>query len=343
MKSRFLTTILLAILLSASMFGQTSFKILFVNDNSVFPANTDTMLYAMSHTGYGYDYFDARDSLRSPSLTELTKYNLVIWYCSTDGVGNYFWSGNDSDNSDLTAYLETGGMLWVMGTDFLYDRYGSAPYHFAAGDFMYDYLGTKDYNVQSYGDDGGIGVPELDLVLNGFTTIPVIHWSFTTAWWVDGCTPVNDASSVYEMGPDSYSLYGYSSAIWYPSSGHLSLTFFFDPAIMDTYNHREILLEEIISHFKLFAGLPQLAPSETGFQVSPNPAGNYLSILKPAGMSKDLTLQVFNLKGNLILDKRIESSDKLVETDISTVPDGLYMIRITDNFTQSASKLLIHH
>jgi hypothetical protein len=124
-----------------SLHEQNSLNVLFVNDNSVFSYNTDTVVNTLNATGLTYDIFDARDSLRSPTIAEMENYDLLIWYCSTDGVGNFLWNGNDTDNTDLMAYLETGGYLWVMGNDFLYDRYDT-PHTFSEGDFLYDYLGT---------------------------------------------------------------------------------------------------------------------------------------------------------------------------------------------------------
>ena len=58
--------------------AQQNISILFVNDNAVFAPNTDTMLYALQHTGFAFDVFDAVAQGRSPEYDELKDYDLVL-------------------------------------------------------------------------------------------------------------------------------------------------------------------------------------------------------------------------------------------------------------------------
>jgi hypothetical protein len=341
MKSKILLALFFTLFISTSVMSKAQFKVLFVNDNSLFASNTDTVLYALNHTGYTIDVFNAVDSLRSPTATEMGQYNLVIWYCSTDGVGNYFWNGDDSDNAELSAYLETGGMLWVMGTDFLYDRY-SAPHTFIPGDFVYDYLGTLEYHAQSYGDDGGLGVEQLDLSSSGFTSIQTIHWTFPTAWWVDACSPLSSATSIYTMGPSGYVFDSYNSAIWYSSSGHTVLSFFFDPALIDTYANREILFEEIISHFQLFAGFENEMIIRGKTVLYPNPARDVVHVSVPTNMNDDqLDLKISDLSGRCILSKNIAISNNEFDLKISDIPTGIYILRISNTRVSVTCSLVI--
>lgn len=343
MKSKFYLTIVLAFFFVSTLIGQTDFRVLFVNDNSVFPPNTDTMLFALTHTGYEYSVFNARDSLRSPTFTELSAYDLVIWYCSSDGVGNYLWNGTDTDNSELAAYLETGGHAWIIGTDFMYDRYAQAPDTFVPGDFVYDYLGTWQYNVQAYADDGGQGVPELDLVAPGFTSLPVLQWSFPTAWYVDGCTPTPDAIPVYQMGPSNYMLAGYSSAIWYGAAGHTALTFFFDPAIMDSFSNRVILLEEILSNFRLYAGLNNEKPESSLLSIYPNPAKEFIQLAFPSAFSgHTLQIQIVDLSGRSVYTGEVIAEKPGTKMDIHSLENGMYILKLTDGTSEVAGRLLVN-
>lgn len=216
--------ILILWLLTFAGRAQQNINILFVNDNAVFAPNTDTMLYALQHTGFTFDVFDAVIQGRSSEYQELKDYDLVLWYTSTDGVGLYFWNGTDESNPHIIEYLNNGGKLVVMGNDFLYDRFVT-PTTFTPGDFVYDYLGTLVYYAQSYGDDGGQGVPQLDLVEpQSITTLNPVQWIYPTLWWVDACLPLPGAQPVYQMGPTSYALSDYYSSIYYHPGNFATLS-----------------------------------------------------------------------------------------------------------------------
>jgi len=334
-----LCTVLCGLLSSQILSGQT-FKSLFVNDNSVFAYNTDTVINALDATGYPYDIFSARDSLRSPSFDEMASYDLLIWYCSTDGVGNYLWNGNDSDNTGLMAYLENGGSLWLMGNDFLYDRY-SAPHSFAEGDFVYDYLGTSEYHAQSYGDDGGTGVPELILQEPSIASLSLIQWIFPTAWWVDACEPVPTAISIYTMGPDNYPLAGYSSAISFAANGHLAVSFYFDPALIDTYNHRVQLFTDLLNYFHLFSGTEERQNLNSELQVFPNPASKYCRILYPQNFHPETSkISIINSAGQELACPS-HYADGFIQLDTRQLYAGFYLLRIQSENRVLTGRLII--
>jgi hypothetical protein len=342
MKFKNLMLSIVILFVSSVLFGKTTFRVLFVNDNSVYAYNTDTVLTALSHTGYEYTVFNAVDSLRSPTLAEMSGYNLVMWDCSTDGVGRYLWSGNDTDNLDLIAYLESGGYLWVMGNDFMYDRY-TTPQTFAPGDFAYDYLGIGEYNAQSYADDGGIGVPELDLASPGYSSVQVIRWIFASAWWVDACIPADGSSSIYNMGPDGYALAGKSSAIQFASQGHLALSLFFDPAIIDTYENRLQLFKDILLHFQLFSSLPAYSGLKDKLNISPNPARDDIRLTLPENWSSaSAEIKIVDLAGRCILDQQQEVVGKEACLNIQSVPRGSYILNLSDNKNSIFNKLIIN-
>jgi len=326
---------LLAMLLSEHAFAQP--KSLFVNDNGLFSSNTDTVISALEAAGIEYDIFSTRDSLRSPTAAEMFSYPLVIWYCSTDGVGNYLWNANNTDNTDLLTYLENGGKLWLMGSDFLYDRYGSAPDVFVPGDFPYDVLGIAAYNAQSYGDDGGLGVAELEptnFPLVGID-LDTIHWVYPTAWWVDGCTPTPDAISIYEMGPETYPLQGLSSAVYrnYEQfSGDRELTLFFDPALMDTYQNRvNLFLWAYSSFFLLPPGFDELGKSEEKLIQNENPAFSKIQCKVPETMAGNIfSVGIYDLSGKLLLSRKHENCSNF-SLDVSLLKSGMYILCVSDN------------
>jgi hypothetical protein len=303
-------------------------SILFVNDNAINPDNTVIIQNALDQTMFGYEVFDAVSENRAPNFSEMAPYSLVIWYTGTDGVARFFWNANDTDNTDLMFYLAEGGSLWVMGNDFLFDRYGSS-YDFSAGEFVYDYLGIDNYFGQSYVDDGGLGVPQLDLVAGQtVSTLDPILWSFATLWYADACIPLANAQSIYNMGPDSYVLSGYSSAVLYNTPTHNTLSFFFDPALMDTDENRETLFTDVIDYFLLLNGTEnQEIPTQ--FSVYPNPVvqgeAAWLQINKNEFIGENI--RIYDASGRLMFSQEITNAKTTkINLPANDMLPGVYFI-----------------
>ncbi|MCC6460892.1 MAG: hypothetical protein IT260_10510, partial [Saprospiraceae bacterium] len=139
---------------ATASFGQLpGFRILFVDDSPDGFGNAEYLASALDSLSYDYVYLDVAGTGNLPDSTTYADFDMVIWHTSTNGVGNYLWNGDDTDNAALAAYLDGGGYFWLIGNDFLYDRYGATPYNFEETDFAYQYLGIASYDLQSYGDD----------------------------------------------------------------------------------------------------------------------------------------------------------------------------------------------
>jgi hypothetical protein len=125
-------------------FGMTSgSKILLVDDDNRFN-NENLVTDALDLTGLPYSVFDCGNSdgmaTDIPSLDTLQQYELVIWFAGDDGKLDALWNAADEDNQAIKDYLDIGEKnLWVIGSDWLYDRYSGAPDVFQAGDMVYDY------------------------------------------------------------------------------------------------------------------------------------------------------------------------------------------------------------
>lgn len=63
-----------------------------------------------------------------------------------------------------------------------------------------------------------------------------------------------------------------------------------------------------------------------GLAVYPNPAKDILYILLPEDSDKEL--KVYDLSGRLLLQKRMSGNGPLVKQDVSTLKEGLYILRI---------------
>ncbi len=305
--------------ISAASFAQV---VLFVNDNAVNADNTATMLSALDQTGYSYEVFDAEAEGRSPEFLELANYPLVIWYMSSDGVGNYFWNADDTDNENVKMYLQNGGALWVIGTDFLYDRY-TTPTLFEMGEFMYDYLGVAEYHAQSYADDGFLGVPQLDLMPDqNVTLLDPVRWVFETLWYVDAVVPANDAVSVYNLGPESYVFSNYSAAI-VTFNDNNTLSYFFDPALVDTDTHRIQMLQDGLDYFSIILNTEEL--DANSFKLYPNPVNDEVTMLLNNDFAEPI--QLYQLNGQLVGQFETLRGQDLIHLDLSAYSPGVYLLK----------------
>ena len=134
------------LLLSAG--GGKQANILLVDDDGGLPGGTyydieDIYMDALDANAFVYDYYvvDWTDPLSpGPDLATMQNYGCVIWF--TGETWGYY--GNDTftptDETNVAAYLDGGGNLFLSAQDYLYDVYPSAG-SFYSGQFPYDYLG----------------------------------------------------------------------------------------------------------------------------------------------------------------------------------------------------------
>ncbi len=183
---------------------ETSASLLFVDDDNKWN-NEYTITDPLDNLGFTYDVFDCGDiggiPDTLPTSATLSGHDLVIWFTGDDGALDNlaFWDVQDIDNSELKSFLDAGGKLWIVGRDWMYDRYGAADAgpedSFTAGDFCYDYLGIQSYDSQTYTSaDSTQGVAYLDLVEgNGFVGLDPLGW---------GNAGVRDGEPVIATDPD---------------------------------------------------------------------------------------------------------------------------------------------
>jgi hypothetical protein len=142
--------------------------ILLVDDDGGLPGGTYTdieyaYINALDDNGYVYDYYvvDWTDPLSDgPDLTTMQAYSMVIWFCG-ETWGYY---GEDvltsNDETNLAAFLDGGGGLFLSAQDYLYASYPSAG-SFSPGQFPYDYLHLASVSQDALNDPytvtGGAG------------------------------------------------------------------------------------------------------------------------------------------------------------------------------------------
>lgn len=298
-------------------------QVLFVNDNDNLIYNTDTVLNDLASTGVVFDSYDVLTMGGPPPGTLLGNYTAIVWYCSGDGAGLAFW--DPTAQADLVDHILNGNTLWVIGTDVLYAEYGNAPVAFGSGDFPLDAMGIASYDVQSYGDDGSLGCPQLE-VTSGFAGqfAPTLLWTFSTFWWADGCTPALGAEPIYAMGPSSYVLFGSQSMFHYNPAGTNVMSTLFDPALIDTYSDRVLFWQQTLAYLGLFTGIAPSSAHTPGLIVTPDGNGG-------AVITSDVPLRsirVHGANGQLVHSEEVMAAQR-VELDMNNPAVGLHFITAT--------------
>ncbi len=329
----------------------SDFTILLVNDNANDPDRylvIDTTLYNL---GYTYDVYNTVDTQDFPDSATLSNYNLVIWYTGNDGVDLYLWDTSDSSdykfNAPLKQYVDNGGYVWVQGLDFLYDIYGSAPDTLAAGQFIYDYMGIQEYHAQSYADDGGEGLPQMDVVPgNGVCTLTPVQWVYTTLWYADAIALAPQTDGIYTMGPDDYTFSDYYCAFKKELFPGIIVTFTIETARIDTREHTEELFHEVIEYLRLYTGMEENRISYNSLKVYPNPVSDNINIELPANMDKEngsVSVELFDFNGRNIVNKQLTVGDEhKVILPLSLYTSGIYFYRVVLNNKVYSGKIIKH-
>jgi hypothetical protein len=316
-------------LLGLSMSAQGNLSILFVDDAEETVGNAEAFTSAILAAGYDLDFFDAEGTGQSPNINDMEPYDLVIWHTSNDGTGLWLWGEEGTDNEELMGYLSTGGSLWLVGLDFLFARYGVPPVAFAEGDFMYDYLGVSAYSFQSYGDDGGLGVPTvISDAESPISALNNLTWIFDTLWWVDAVELTDSAQPVYRMGNDDYVFSEEICGAWYTDGNHRALTYFFDLSVVETTEMLNENVATVLGHFESqILSAPGMSLSEE-FVVFPNPAVDSFT-LDLAGVSGPFDVTLCDLAGREILRWDASGQGAVNAFEIpENLPNGIYLLTV---------------
>lgn len=347
-----LTRWMLALLaMMGGLQAQAQISILFVDDSDDAFGNAPYFASALDSLGYTYTYYNAVDSAEAPLDTYLAGFDLVIWHTSTDDSGLWFWNGLDEDNARLKAYLDQGGFLWVVGNDFLFDRYGAPAAAFQAGDFAYEYLGLSSYDVQSYGSDGSLGVPTvLPDTLQPISGLTALTWQFPTLWWADGVSLRDSAVAIYRMGGPSYVLADSVAAAWYDNGSSKVLSFFFDLSLAANFRQIRSTTSAVVSFFQSLADSASTAVdplfAQANLRISPNPVQHRLRCQFELQEAQVCTAQLLDLNGRsaatFLAGQPLAAGVHAFEwVPPAQLPAGTYLLRITAAGQQLSQPILI--
>ena len=347
-----LPTLTLLLVLPVLCRAQLLSSILFVEDTQDLFSNAEIIKADLEElTGGTFTVYNTFEEGKSPSLELLQGHQLVIWYCGSDLEDLYFWDGMDQDNPVLETYLEQGGWLWLIGTDVLYDRYGPAPVDYFPGDFVYDWLGVKRYQLQTYADDGGIGLPfatpDPSAYIFGLDTLT---WQFPTLYYVDGVLPREGALPVYRMDVGGYVFRDSICGVYHPVHGIHGggvMSFFFDLALVFPDQLRQETLLFVLEFWGSIVNTSSPDEKRVKARVYPNPVhrGTLCSVQLTLEEASEVTGRLVDFFGRTVVCLPSTGILPVGQHDIiiplSAVPSGVYFLDLSAGATTGVLPVLV--
>ena len=318
------------ILLFLSSTSVKAQNIMFINDNDYITQNTDTFLLALQNSDYGtFTYFNAIDSSQMPSYADYEGFDLVIYYASTDGAALGLWDNGQAGNTALKSFLSDGGSAWIIGADILYDGGYVTPATIGNTDFAYEYMGLETYNVQSYGDDGGNGLPQVDFSNQTSTSFPdSLIWTFSTFWWADGVTPRPGATTIYKMGPSSYTLSGEVTMSHYYDFVTNVIGTYFDPALIDTPQNRINFINATLNYFTGFdLSANTLNEKDKYIKIYNNPGDKNLTV--ESLFNENKTFEIISIGGAMVHTGQIKP--QINTLSLAQLSGGIYFLKVENS------------
>lgn len=335
MKKRLLS--IFTLLLSVIAYSQND--ILLVTDNNLDTSDNSTFYNALLTTSYTNVTLHEADVNGAPAVAQLNNYDLVIWFSGDDGFELNFWSNGIAGNTALKSYLDNGGKLWMVGSDIIFEMYGSAQDTFTTGEFMYDYAWLQSYDMQTYADDGGLGVPQVERNANVSSSYPSpLTWIFSTLWYADAVTPRNETISVYEFGPTSYPNSGETTMTFYENNTFSVMSTLFNPTSIDTSttagrlnftpnNDLDFFIQATLDH--IFASSLSTVESNlnvTSLNAHPNPSKDYFDITFNSETLLDEDYELYSLLGEVVLKGQLTNFTTKISTKM--LSKGTYILKI---------------
>lgn len=338
------------LLLLWSLAAQAQPSILFVDDSDDVFGNAETLQLAIDAAGYAYTVFDAAEQATSPTYEYMADFDLVIWHTSTDGDFLQLWQGNSEDNGNLQLYLEGGGQLWVIGNDFLFERYGGSEPAFEPGSFVHDFLGIASYDGQSNVEDGGGGVPYITPAPGQpIAGLDTLDWQFATLWWADFVTPRPGGIPIYQMDGPGYPLTGETTALWYDNGTSKCLSFFFDLALVSEFELAKNTTQSVLDFF--FSNISSAAAQQqnlSALRLSPNPLRHATEISFHLAQAAPVSLLIHDLSGQLVAQPLHQAPlpagpQQITWSPAAHLPAGIYRVSLLLPGSVSTQPLLYIH
>ncbi len=346
--------LLVAAIMFASFFANAQYTVLLVNDALGASGSEEYLNIATAITNSGYEYETLNiDTNEGPSFDVLSAYDMVIWTTANNGVALNLWDTTAyvQYNEAIRDYIDSDGVLWVDGLDYMYDIYGSASDTFEEGDFVYDVMGISIYSAQSHADDSLGSYDGLEIAYPTanatFLTMESIQWKWSSVWYADAFEKTDDANALFEMGPEGYDFAGRLSGLYKENviSTSLRIGSLGNGSELVQASIDQLVLEMIdaavdgVFDPEVTIGINTPAFSENDINAYPNPASDNITITFPS--SNDGSLSIYDMTGKVIFTTNIEANTTSYNMNLSEFKTGIYFYELTIDNTTVSRKLSV--
>ena len=340
----------IATFMFATVIANAQFNVLLVNDALGSSGSEEYLNIATAFTNSGYAFEVVNiDTTAAPGFDVLGGYDMVIWTTANNGVNLKLWDTTEyvQYNPGLREYIESGGIIWVDGLDYMYDIYGSAPYSFVEGDFIYDVLGISAYTAQSHADDSLGGFDGLEVAYptanNTIVTMETIKWKWSSVWYADAFDITDVANGLFEMGPAEYDFAGRICGLNKENviSTSMRIADLGDGSELVQADIDQLVMEMVDAaadgYFDPAVGINTVSKEDVS--LYPNPASDNVTITFPA--SSDASLRIIDITGKVIFNTIIEANTTSYRMNISDYKTGIYFYELTINNTTVSHKMSV--
>ncbi len=282
--------------------------------------------------------FDAasNDAIENGSV-ELSDYDLVDWISGEEGSTNTSFS--PGEQSKIMSYLDSGGRLFISGSEIGYDleQNGTASdinfYHnYLKADYISD--NTSAYSMNGF--DTGIFSG-----LSGIDFDDGSHGSYDVDY-PDGIKPYGGSISnltydgtVYEAvggaGIQYFGHFGESTK----NGGLVYLGVGFEAIYPESA--RNVIMSRVIDYLEVMVDVDPTPQYPDQFQVStayPNPFNGSFSLRIQSNDQSSITINLYNLKGQLLhqLQRTVSNGDNYINIDdLANIgsSSGVYVVQVT--------------
>ncbi|MCK5845852.1 MAG: T9SS type A sorting domain-containing protein [Bacteroidales bacterium] len=342
--------LLLTALLFTFAIANAQFTVLLVDDDANSYDEWSYVETALINSGYTYDTINI-DTNAAPDFATLNNFDMVIWHTANDGLNLNLWdtTATVQFNAAIREFLDSNGVLWVDGLDFMYDQFGSAPVDFAAGDFVYDVMGISKYACQSHADDTVGTYSGLTLALpaatNTITTIDSIQWKWSSLWYGDGFEITNEAIALFEMGPADYDFAGMVNGLYKENVITTSLRI---SSLGDggsrVQSDIDLLVKEMIEAaeagtFVKDDSYVNSIEAEMDVVLYPNPATDMVTLT--FNSVQNASIKIFDITGKMVISDEIANNATKYTFNVSSLNAGMYFYQITLNNATVSNKFSV--
>lgn len=100
-------------------------------------------------------------------------------------------------------------------------------------------------------------------------------------------------------------------------------------------------IDETVTPYSSTSDLSELLNNESNFTIFPNPSNEFIAIQVNGLVPNNITLNLFNSKGELVRTAQIAQGSTIWYLDIKTLYSGIYLLKMTENTASITKKIVI--